>query len=183
MQSHADSYLFRWARPFGVVLLVAAVWMAAGVAGMLFGALAGGEALWILVGVPPLSFAAGFVAAFGAKLRSATVEATRDGLCIYFPLSVETTVPFANIVAARVVNHRVLYGLGIRTNLMGHAALATAWGPAAEFDLREPVRVGILPGIWWTHARKLRLTVENSAELVAFATAIIDPATSEGASP
>lgn len=183
MQSHADRYLFRWARPFGVVLLVAAVWMVVGVAAMLFGALAGGDALWILVGVPPLSFAAAFVAVFGAKLRSATVEATRDGLRIFFPLSVETTIPFANIIAARVVNHRVLYGLGIRTNLMGHAALATAWGPAAEFDLHEPVRVGILPVIWWTHARKLRLTVENPEELVAFANAMIDPARSEGVRP
>lgn len=183
MPTHADSYLFRWARPFGVVLLVAAVWMVVGVAGMLFGALAGGEALWILVGVPPLSFAAGFVAVFGTKLRSATVEARRDGLRIYFPLSVETTVPIANIVAARVVNHRIFYGLGIRTNLVGHAALATAWGPAAEFELRDPVRVGILPVIWWTHARKLRLTVEHSAELVAFVNAMIDPNRSEGARP
>jgi hypothetical protein len=86
---------------------------------------------------------------------------------VLFPLSLHTTIPFADIESVETVQHSLLYGIGIRTNLAGHVALATAWGPAIQLTLRQPVRTGILPRIWSTHAGQLRLTVERPEDLAA----------------
>ncbi len=152
----------------GLALLLAAFVMLVGVAGMVWGVTAAEEAWWLLlVGVIPLLLAAWFVAAFARYLQSAYVALGGDGVRVSYRPSIDTTIPFADIERADVVRHHIVYGLGIRTNLAGHVALATAWGPAAELTLRTPVRAGILPYIWWTHARTLRLTVERPEEFAA----------------
>lgn len=169
-----ERFAFRWARGLAIALGVAAALMLVGVAGMVWGVMAASESWWILpVGAIPLLLAVGFVGVFAWRMTDAFAAVQSDGVRIEFPLSLSGTIPFANISSAAVVGHNFLYGIGIRTNLAGHVALASAWGPSAEFELREPVRTGILPFIWSTHARTLRLTVERPDEFVAAVSARI----------
>jgi hypothetical protein len=167
MERAPDTYAFRWAGGLRLVLGLAAIGMLAGVAGIVWGVLIEPSSWWLLVvaGLPVLLGAA-FVAVFAARLPSAFVAIRPAGVRILFPLSVDTTISFDDIERSELVNHYLIYGLGIRTNLMGHVALATASGPAAELKLRRPVRAGILPRIWWTHARELRLTIEQPQAFV-----------------
>lgn len=168
MAMHERAYPFRWAKPVAGVLFVSALLMMTGVVGMVWGVLVAEEAWWLLVvGVIPLLFAAGFVGVFAWCLRSAFVSLELDGVRVCFRPSVNTTIPFADIEHVEMVRHHLIYGLGIRTNLAGHVALATAWGPAPELTLRNRLRTGILPPVWWTRARQLRLTVERPDEFVA----------------
>lgn len=166
MNPPGERYPFRWARGFSLALLAAELGFVAGFAGIIFGAVAG-ESAWILLTAIPIGLAAAFVGVFALRLRSAHVTLFADHAQVYFPLSMDTEIPYAAIRSARVVNHIFIAGLGIRTNLSGHVALATAWGPSAELELQNPVRAGILPYIWWTHARTLRLTVERPESFVA----------------
>lgn len=172
MQPAPGTYGFRWARGLGIALGFASVWMLVGVAGMAWGVLVEPAMWWLLlVGALPLLLAAAFVAVFGMRLRDAFVAITPAGVRVLYPLSVDTTIPLRDIESVAVVNHHFISGLGIRTNLGGHVALATAWGLAAELKLHAPVRAGILPVIWWTHATQLRLSIERpedfEAELLA----------------
>ena len=166
MAAQGERLDFRWSRGFSAFLFVAEAGFLAGIAGVIVGAIAG-ESPWVLLICVPVGLAAAFVGVFAFRLRQAHVALLPNGLHVYFPMSMDTGIPFDDISAATIVNHRVFYGLGIRTNLVGHVALATAWGLAAELELRKPVRAGILPYVWWTHARKLRLTVERPEVLVA----------------
>ena len=175
MQFESGTHAFRWARGLGIALGFAAALMLVGVAGMIWGVSAASEAWWLIpLGVVPLLLAAGFVGVFARRLSSAFAAVQFDGVRVLFPLSVDTVIPFEDIESASVVNHHLIYGLGIRTNLAGHAALATAWGHAAELHLRNPVRTQILPYIWWTHARQLRLTIERPDDFVAEVTAALE---------
>jgi hypothetical protein len=65
-----------------------------------------------------------------------------------------------------VVRHRWWEGLGIRTNLYDHVALATVPGPAAEVTFSERQRVTVLPFLPRVGARRLRLTIERPEQLV-----------------
>ncbi len=172
MQPTPGTYGFRWARGLAIALGFASVWMLVGVAGMAWGVLADPAMWWLLfIGALPLLLAAAFVAAFARRLPTAFVAMQPDGVRVLYPLSMDTTIPFHEIESAGIVKHHLIYGLGIRTNLAGHVALATASGPAAELRLHTPIRAQILPVIWWTHARQLRLTVERPEEFVAELTA------------
>lgn len=168
MAEGADTYRFRWARGVGMALLVAAVCMSFGILGMLWGVLQDSESWWLLIfGALPLFAAAAFVAAFARYLQTACVAIDPGGVRVSYRPSFDGTIPFASIECVELVTHHVIYGIGIRTNLAGHVAFASAWGPAAELTLRSPIRVGILPYIWSTRAEQLRLTVERPEEFVA----------------
>lgn len=163
-----ERFAFRWSRGLGVALGLAAGVMLFGVAAMVWGVMAASESWWILpFGAIPLLLAVAFVGVFARRLPGAFAAVQPDGVRIEYPLSLSAIIPYGDIASAAVVGHHFLSGLGIRTNLAGHVALASAWGPSAELELREPVRTGILPYIWWTHAGKLRLTIERPEDFVA----------------
>ncbi|HMO54313.1 MAG TPA: hypothetical protein PJ994_07410 [Tepidiformaceae bacterium] len=166
MDSADSTYAFRWARAFSWLLLGTEFLFVAGFVGMVFAVLTASKAWWLIFPAMLVAFAGVFVALFALGLRGAAVTIERDAIHVRFPTSMDTRIPLANIAGVALVNHGFWYGLGIRTNLVGHVALATAWGPSPELELRQPVRAGILPLIWWTHARSLRLTVEQPQEFV-----------------
>ena len=158
-------FVFRGIRFFQ--LLSAAIALATGIGAVLSINAAAGD-IGVIALVPAALLALAFLWAFAAALRAPTsfVAVAEDRTRIRFAGFIDTVIANDDILSARLVNWPLWGGIGIRTNFRGHVTLSTTVGEAVELELRTPVRVTIIPGIWRTRANRLTLTIRNPQKLV-----------------
>jgi hypothetical protein len=156
---------FRGIRGLQVILSVVAVAM--GVGAVVFLKIFSDERTWYAL-VLAVIFGAVFLWAFATTLRAPTsfVAVAEERTRIRFAGFVDTVVPNSDILGARLVRHRLVSGIGVRTNFAGDVALVSAWGDVAELTLRRPLRVWLIPRLLPVRATRLRVSVRNPAKLV-----------------
>jgi hypothetical protein len=157
-------FVFRGVRVFQVFLALACLATGVGAVLSILGAREGG----ILLLVPAVILGLAFLWTFAACLRAPTsfVAVAEDRTRIRFAGFVDTVVANRDIVAVREARWPIWGGIGIRTNFHGHVALTSAWGDAVEIDLRNPVRIWIVPRLWKVSASRLTLSIRNGQKLV-----------------
>ncbi|MEX0783546.1 MAG: hypothetical protein WD557_12925 [Dehalococcoidia bacterium] len=157
-------FVFRGIRLFQVFL--ALVCLAMGIGAVLSILLVSEGVIIAIVPAVVLGFA--FLWCFAAALRAPTsfVAIAEERTRIRFAGFVDTVVANADIAAARRVSWPLWGGIGIRSNFRGHVALTSAWGEAVELDLRNPVRIWIIPRLWKVKADRLTLSIRNGQKLV-----------------
>ena len=157
-------FVFRWIRAFQVGL--ALVCLATGIGAVLCVLLvAEGQALGL---IPAVILGLAFLWTFAATLRAPTsfVAIADERTRIRFAGFVDTVIANSDIRSAKRVTWPPWGGIGIRTNFRSHVALTTAWGEAVELELRNPVRIWVVPRLWRVKATRLTLTLRNSHKLV-----------------
>lgn len=109
-----------------------------------------------------------FLWAFGTALRAPTsfVAVAPERTRIRFAGFIDTVIANEDVVAARLVQHAIWKGIGVRTAFTGDVALASWWGTAAELTLARPVRVWLIPKLIPVRAKRLVVTVRNPQKLV-----------------
>lgn len=158
-------FAFRGIRRFQV--FVVAVALLSGVGAVLLAReVVRGTGIILVVPAVVLLFVFGW--SFAAALRAPTsfVAITEDRTRIRFLGAVDTVVATSDILSARLVNWRLVGGVGIRPDFAGRVALITASGAAAELQLRHPIRVSVIPGLLRVRANQLTLSVKNPQRLV-----------------
>lgn len=155
---------FRAIRAFQVLLAIIALAMGIGCALALKIATDEGAILPLVIAV---ILGGVFLMTFAAALRAPTsfVAVGDERTRIRFSPFIDRVIPNSQIVAVRVVRHPWWGGIGVRTDLRGTVALATASGPVAEIELREPVRVWAIPRLWALRAERLRLSIRHPEKL------------------
>jgi hypothetical protein len=157
-------FVFRGIRVFQVFL--ALVCLAMGL-GAVLSILAASQGAVIGI-VPAVVLGLAFLWCFAAALRAPTsfVAVAEERTRIRFAGFVDTVIANSDVVAARTAKWPIWGGIGIRTNFRGHVALTSAWGEAVELDLRNPVRIWVIPRLWKVNASRLTLSVRNGRKLV-----------------
>lgn len=105
---------------------------------------------------------------FATTLRMPTsfIAVSEERTRIRFAGFIDTVIANSDVVGVRVAKHPWYAGIGVRSNMRGLVALIGAWGPAAEIDLRRPVRVWLVPKLIPLRARTLRVSIRNPQKLV-----------------
>lgn len=105
---------------------------------------------------------------FATTLRMPTsfIAVSDERTRIRFAGFIDTVIANSDVTGVRVTNHPWYAGIGVRSNMRGLVALVGAWGPAAEIDLRRPVRVWLVPKLIPLRAQTLRVSVRNPQKLV-----------------
>jgi len=156
---------FRGIRFLQVVVAVATAALGVGCAVALKAASDSGAAAAF---IPAVILGLAFIWLFGMTLRLPTsfIAVGDERTRIRFGGFVDVIVPNTDIVGARMARHPTIGGLGVRTNFRGVVVLTAATGDVAELELRNPVRVWIIPRLWRVRARKLVVGVRNPQKLV-----------------
>lgn len=121
--------------------------------------------LWQLLLAVLLGLA--FLWMFGAALRAPTsyVAITDERTRIRFAGFLDTVVDNRNILGARLANHSLLGGIGLRTNFRGEVSLVSATGPVTMLYFREPLRIWVIPRLLPVKAYRLKLSVLHPARM------------------
>ena len=175
---------FRGIRAFQVILSIAA--LLCGVGAVISLKVFADDRTWIFL---PAAMVLGllFLWLFSTTLRAPTsllaVDLGEKRLTrIRFAGFVDTVIDNRDILGVRLRHTNILNGVGIRTNFGGDVGLFSAWGPAAELTLRNPIRIWLVPRLIPVRARRLTLSIRNPEKLVAqFAQVSSSPATSSPA--
>jgi hypothetical protein len=145
---------------FQVLLSLASLASAAGAGGALLAAIQGRAYAVLPAATLPAAVAAWM--AIAAVRSTASRVVVEDGVIrVRFAGFTSLTIDAANVASVRVTQHPWWGGLGVRTDLRGTVALATAWGPVTEFELHHPAGIWVIPGTWRLRARRLRVSVED----------------------
>ncbi len=157
-------YRFRWLRLFQIVLIFGALALGAGVAGMVSTFIDNGSAIALL---PAAFMALVFVwlCRLAFQMPASRVTVGPVGTRVRFGGFIDTLIPPGGIVAARTAKHPWWGGLGVRTWFGSTVVLASAPGRVAELELREKVRVWLVPRVFGLKAQRLRVSVERPDEL------------------
>ncbi len=157
-------FVFRGIRVFQVFLALVA--LATGIGAVLSILVVADGAVVALV--PAVVLALAFLWCFAAALRAPTsfVAVADERTRIRFAGFVDTVVANSDVLATRTAKWPLWGGIGIRSNFRGHVALCSAWGEAVELDLRNPVRIWVIPRLWKVNATKLTVSVRNGQKLV-----------------
>lgn len=150
---------FRGIRTFQVILALAALALGVGVALTLRAYADSGNLFFLASGI---LLGLGFLWMFGTALRAPTsfVAVGEERTRIRFAGFVDTVVPNSDILGVSLVRRGMWYGLGVRMT-PGGVSLLTSWGELAEFSLRSPVRVWLIPRIFPVKTRTLGVSVRN----------------------
>ena len=153
-------FVFRSIRFFQVLLSL--VSLATGIGAVLCILLVSDGALLGII--PALILGLAFLWSFAATLRAPTsfVAIAEERTRIRFAGFVDTVVANKDIKSAKRVKWPIWGGIGIRTNFRGHVALSSMWGEAVEIELRNPIRVYVVPKLWKVKATRLTVTLRNS---------------------
>lgn len=158
-------FAFRGIRVFQVILVLIA--LATGVGAVLLARqVADGDGSILVVPGVVLLFVFGW--SFMGALRAPTsfVAITDERTRIRFAGFVDTVVATGDITSVVPVRWSLFGGIGIRTNFGGKVALVTAVGAAVEMELRNPIRVSVIPGLLRVKASRLTLSVKNPQRMV-----------------
>lgn len=151
-------------RLFQIVLIFGALALGAGVAGMVSTFIDNGSAIALL---PAAFMALVFVwlCRLAFQMPASRVTVGPVGTRVRFGGFIDTLIPPGGIVAARTAKHPWWGGLGVRTWFGSTVVLASAPGRVAELELREKVRVWLVPRVFGLKAQRLRVSVERPDEL------------------
>lgn len=158
-------FAFRGMRLFQVLLAIAALGSGVGAA-FVIKAFADNGGIVLLIAAVLLGLV--FLWTFGAALRAPTsfVAITEERTRIRFAGFVDTVVDNRNILGAKLAEHHIIGGLGVRTSFRGEVALASASGPVAMLYFRQPLRIWLIPRLVPVKAYRLKLSVLHPARLV-----------------
>ncbi len=122
----------------------------------------------IIAIIPTAVLGLAFLWSFAAALRAPTsfVAVADERTRIRFAGFVDTVVANKDIVSVKQTKWPIWGGIGIRTNFRGHVALCSIWGEAVEMDLRNPVRIWVIPRLWKVSANRLTVSIRNGQKLV-----------------
>ena len=173
-------FAFRGIRVLQVILAVAALWTGVGTA-IMAKVYADEGSIWLALATVALGLS--FVWLFAATLKAPTsfVAISNERTRIRFGGFVDVIVANSNIAGAAMAKHRLIGGLGVRTDFRGDVALVSATGDVAMLSFREPVRIWVIPRVLPAKARRLSLSVRNPEKLVErFGTPTPAPARTAG---
>lgn len=150
---------------FQTILIAAALALGAGAIGTVTAFLDSRSFISLL---PTAVMAATFVllCRLAFQMPASRVSVEPDGTRIRFGSFIDTHIPAGGILSARAAKHPWWGGLGVRTWFGSTVVLATAPGEVAELELKDPVRVWLLPRVFGLKAQRLRVSVERPGELV-----------------
>lgn len=100
------------------------------------------------------------------RMPASMVSVDEDGTRIRFVGFLNTVIAPGGILSAGIARHPWWGGLGVRTWFGSTVVLATAPGRVVELELRQQVRVWLLPRVFGLRAQRLRVSVERPDELV-----------------
>lgn len=122
----------------------------------------------IAVLVVGLLLGAAFFWLFSAALRAPTsfVAIADERTRIRYVNFVDTVIDNNDVLSVELRNWPFWGGLGVRTAFNGQVALVSAWGQGVELELRNPIRVWLIPGVLPVRARRLILSVRNPHKMV-----------------
>lgn len=158
-------FVFRGIHSFQVILALISMGLALACVVLLkLYADGGSKALMVPAVILGLFFLWGFATCLRAPTSFVAIADNRTR--IRFAGFVDTVVDNRNILGARIVNHAIYKGMGVRTNFGGLVTLSSSHGPVCELTLAEPIRVWFIPKIFPVKARILRVSVRNPEKMV-----------------
>jgi hypothetical protein len=97
----------------------------------------------------------------GRNLGDSYVELDDKNLRVKLGVLFDETIALHDISRVRETKWNILGGLGIRTNMRDMVAVVTTSGPVAELSLWRPIRLPVIPQIYYVRAQRLLLSPEH----------------------
>jgi len=97
----------------------------------------------------------------GRNLGDSYLELRDDTLQVKMGALFDEKIALSDISRVRETNWSILGGLGVRSNLQNMVAVVTKTGPVAELSLWRPLRLPIIPHIFYVRAQRLLVSPED----------------------
>jgi len=102
----------------------------------------------------------------GRNIGDAYVELQDDNLRIKLGVLFDESISLNEVSRVRETQWSILGGLGIRSNLKDWVAVVTKTGPVAEISLWRPIRLPIIPHVYYVRAQKVLVSPERLEEFI-----------------
>lgn len=102
----------------------------------------------------------------GRNIGDAFVELQDENLRIKLGALFDETISLREISRVRETDWSILGGLGIRSNLRNWVAVVTTTGPVAEIFLWRPIRLPVVPHVFYVRAQKVFVSPERLEEFI-----------------
>jgi hypothetical protein len=97
----------------------------------------------------------------GRNLGDSYVDLDDKGVRIKLGVLFDETVALNDISRVRETQWSLLGGIGVRTNLKDMVAVVTKTGPVAELSLWRPIRLPVIPQLYYVRAQRLLVSPEH----------------------
>ncbi len=97
----------------------------------------------------------------GRSLGDAFVEIGADQLRVKLGVLFDESIPLSEIARVTQAEWNILGGLGVRSNLKEMVAVVTRAGPVAELSFWRPLRLPVIPGVYYVRAQRLLVSPER----------------------
>ena len=102
----------------------------------------------------------------GRNIGDAFVELREEDLRIKLGVLFDEVIPLGEISRVREMEWSILGGLGIRSNLRNWVAVVTTTGPVAEIFLWRPIRLPVIPRVYYVRAQKVMVSPERLEDFI-----------------
>lgn len=103
----------------------------------------------------------------GRNLGDSYVDLGEKSLRVKLGVLFDETIALQDISRVRETKWNILGGLGVRTNMRDMVAVVTTSGPVAELSLWRPIRLPVIPQIYYVRAQRLLLSPEHLDNFIA----------------
>jgi len=97
----------------------------------------------------------------GRNLGDAYLELEDDGVRVKLGVLFDEKIALSDISRVRETKWHLLGGLGVRSNLQDMVAVVTKTGPVAELSLWRPLRLPVIPHIYYVRAQRFLVSPED----------------------
>ncbi len=102
----------------------------------------------------PLAVGSGLIW-LGRSLGDAFVDIGENELRVKLGVFFDEAIPLSEVAKVREIEWNILGGLGVRTNLKDMIAVVTKAGPVAELSFWRPIRLPVIPRVYYVRAQRL----------------------------
>jgi len=103
----------------------------------------------------------------GRNLGDAYLELEDNGVRVKLGVLFDEKIALSDISRVRETKWHFLGGLGVRSNLQDMVAVVTKTGPVAELSLWRPLRLPVIPHIYYVRAQRLLVSPEDLEGFIA----------------
>ncbi len=102
----------------------------------------------------------------GRSLGDAFVEIGDADLRVKLGVLFDEMIPLSEVARVRETEWRFLGGLGVRTNLKDMIAVVTTIGPVAELSFWRPLRLPVIPRVYYVRAQRLLVSPQELGSFI-----------------